>query len=93
MLYREDPRINVRSRGTSPNSKQWLSLNDILWATLILVMESKHKQMILSQYQQQLVATVMVLDIPDEYQYMDEELQELLVAAIDPILDELCQLG
>ncbi len=48
---------------------------DIRWADLILVMEKKHKNRILAQFKQWADPTfIYVLDIPDDYQYMDPEL-------------------
>lgn len=48
---------------------------DIRWADLILVMEKKHNKRILAQFKQWVDHTsIYVLDIPDDYQYMDPEL-------------------
>jgi predicted protein tyrosine phosphatase len=46
-LYRHDPRVNVRSAGTSANAKKSISEQDLIWADL--VMENKHKKIITSQ--------------------------------------------
>lgn len=52
---------------------------DIRWADLILVMEKKHKSRILAQFKQWTDYTpIYVLDIPDDYPYMDPELVEQL---------------
>ena len=50
-------------------------------------MESRHKQQITEQFSKQLLhKKLFVLDIPDEYHYMDPELIELLQLAIRPYL-------
>lgn len=78
-IYRRDPRINVRSAGTSAKAKRSVSLKDIAWAGMVFVMEKKHKQILSRQFPHDMAETeVIVLDIPDEYQFMDAELVELL---------------
>lgn len=54
---------------------------------MIFVMEQKHKQNIKEKFPNQLQhKKVMVLDIPDDYHYMDEELIEILTEAMQPYL-------
>ena len=51
-------------------------------------MEQKHKQNIKEKFPNQLQhKKVIVLDIPDDYQYMDEELIEILKQVMQPYLD------
>ena len=86
-IYSKDPRVNVRSAGTSPRAKRTVNAKDIAWAELILVMEHKHKDRLKAQYNKLLLhKKVIVLDIPDEYQYMDEELVELIEASVEGYL-------
>jgi predicted protein tyrosine phosphatase len=85
-LYRHDPRVNVRSAGTSASAKKKISEQDLIWADLVLVMENKHKKIITSQYQNLDLPSIMVLDIPDDYQYMDYELVEMLKASTESVL-------
>lgn len=55
-----------------------MSAKDIVWADLIAVMEYKHKEALQEKNLKQLKhKTVIVLDIPDDYHYMDEELIEI----------------
>lgn len=71
--------VSTRSAGTSKHAKHTVSSKDIAWADLIFVMEQKHKQNIKEKFQNQLQhKQVIVLDIPDDYPYMDEELIEIL---------------
>ena len=79
--------LHTRSAGTSRNAKHRISIKDTLWAEQIFVMESRHKQQIKEQFSKQLShKTVFVLDIPDDYHYMDPELIKLLQLAMQPYL-------
>ena len=79
--------IATRSAGTSKHAKHTISSKDIAWADLIFVMEQKHKQNIKEKFPQLLQhKKVIVLDIPDDYHYMDEVLVELLYEVMQPYL-------
>lgn len=68
--------IHTRSAGTSKQAKHQVSAKDIVWADLIAVMEHKHA--LQEKFSKQLQhKTILVLDIPDDYHYMDEELIEV----------------
>ena len=73
-MYAYDHRIEVRSAGVSAKSRHQLSINDVEWADLILVMETKHQSRILGAFRDLDLPLIESLDIPDEYEYMDEEL-------------------
>lgn len=78
-VFRDDPRLSVRSAGLSPRSPRQLRANDLAWADVVFVMESEHRQRIRGEFQEALGDTPLhVLDIPDDYQFMDAELVELL---------------
>lgn len=77
-VWRHHPEVSVRSAGTSPKACRTVSANDIQWADVIFVMEEKHKSRLKAQFTRLLgYKDIHVLDIPDEYQYMDEELIEI----------------
>lgn len=79
--------LSTRSAGTSKHAKHTVSLKDIVWANMIFVMEQKHKQNIKEKFAQQLQhKKVVVLDIPDDFPYMDEELIEILKDTMLPYL-------
>lgn len=89
--YRNDPRIEVRSACLSPGSPRRLSDQDLSWADLVMVMERKHKSRILDGFRSHPeLPPIVVLDIPDDYQFMDPELIRLLrERADDEIADFL----
>jgi predicted protein tyrosine phosphatase len=79
--------LSTRSAGTSKHAKHTISLKDIAWADMIFVMEQKHKQNIKEKFAQQLQhKKVIVLDIPDDFLYMDEALIEILKETMLPYL-------
>lgn len=79
--------ISTRSAGTSRHAKHTISVRDIAWADLIFVMEEKHLKQIKAQFSNALIdKRIIALDIPDDYQYMDEELIDILQQSIEHYL-------
>ncbi len=90
-LYRNDPRVEVRSAGLSPEARRRVTARDLAWADLVLTMEREHG----ARLRQQFPALsdwppVACLDIPDDYAFMDAELVDLLVGGTEPHLAPLC---
>jgi predicted protein tyrosine phosphatase len=78
-VWRRHPLVNARSAGTSASARRMVSAADLAWADVVLVMEDKHKSRLLAEHRALLQDKVLhVLDIPDDYRYMDAELVELL---------------
>ncbi|GAA4454250.1 protein tyrosine phosphatase [Novipirellula rosea] len=91
-IYRRDDRISVRSRGTAKAAVQTIRSSDVVWADAILVMEDKHRQRILADFpDESKFKSVHVLDIPDDYRFMDDDLLELIKSAAEPVIDQLTQ--
>ncbi|PQO27725.1 low molecular weight protein tyrosine phosphatase family protein [Blastopirellula marina] len=89
-IYCDDARLSVRSRGLSPKAARRLSNNDLDWAHIIFVMEHEHLDRLRSQYRNYLSRRrVHVLDIPDEYPYMDSRLVELLQDRVEYFLTQI----
>ncbi|MDD7985462.1 hypothetical protein PQO01_20795 [Lentisphaera marina] len=87
-IYKNHSRINVRSAGTSRKAKRTISYSDIKWADVICVMESKHRSKLKADFRDLMNhKKIYVLDIEDNYKYMDLELIELLSQTIDPIIE------
>ncbi|MCX2573971.1 low molecular weight protein tyrosine phosphatase family protein [Pedobacter sandarakinus] len=85
-IFKNHPNHQVRSAGTAPSARIKLTAKHISWADIIFVMEKKHKQQIAEKFNSQLIASMIVLDIPDDYQYMDEELIDELTAKVSSYL-------
>ncbi|MDQ1141086.1 low molecular weight protein tyrosine phosphatase family protein [Pedobacter agri] len=78
-IYKNHPEHQVRSAGTEPSARIKLNAKHVIWADLIFVMEKKHKQRIKEKFSEEIVdKKIVIMDIPDEYQYMDKELIEEL---------------
>ena len=88
-IYKDDERIDVRSAGMSGKSKHSITNNDIEWADLILVMEGGYKSHILGLFRDIALPKIENLDIPDEYEYMDEELVELIEKRVEYYIEKL----
>jgi protein-tyrosine phosphatase len=82
-IFRKSPYFNVKSAGTEPTAVVRVNLKLIEWADIIFVMENKHKSRLKSLFSNEISnKRIIVLDIPDEYQYMDEELIEILKSSV-----------
>jgi len=78
-IFKNHSQHQIRSAGTAPSARIKLNPRHILWADLIFVMEKKHKQIIAEKFNEEIVnKRIIILDIPDDYQYMDEHLIEEL---------------
>ena len=86
-VFEKDPMLDVRSRGVSRTARRTVNSHDIKWADLVLVMEPKHEQRLRADYPGEMKFTEChVLDILDNYKFMDPELVELLTATVRPLL-------
>ncbi len=78
-VYRDVEGINARSAGTAAAARVRVNEQHLQWADLIMVMEDHHKKRLLQDYRDVLQGKdIIVLNIPDEYAYMDAELVALL---------------
>lgn len=88
-LYKEHQNHAVKSAGTEPSARIKLTSKLIEWADLIFVMEKRHKQRMTDKFSEAVKEKqIIVLDITDEYGYMDEELVESLKASVSPHLED-----
>lgn len=86
-IFKNHPDHEVKSAGTAPSARIKINAKHILWADLIFVMEKEHRQKIRQNFNEELSdKELVVLDIPDDYQYMDEELIQELEAKVSPFL-------
>jgi len=85
-IFCNDQRIHIMSAGLSEKSTRRLTVSDIEKADIIIVMEHEHTSRIRAMYRSNAIAPIEVLGIDDIYEYMDNELIELLQSGINSIL-------
>ncbi len=86
-VFKNRQGIQARSAGTEPSARIKVTAAMIVWADIVFVMEKKHKQRLLENHRDTCNdKQIVVLDIPDEYQYMDKELVEMIRASVAPYL-------
>ncbi|GGC61014.1 protein-tyrosine-phosphatase [Pedobacter quisquiliarum] len=89
-LFKRLNGYEVRSAGTAESARVRVNEKLLVWADIIFVMERDHKKRLQQKFSSDVLNKEMiVLDIPDEYQYMDEALVEILNETILPYLDNL----
>ncbi len=88
-LYRTDPRLAVRSAGVKGGARRQVTETDFQWAHVIFVMEREHRSILRQNFPLPPFPEIVVLDIPDDYAYMDPELQQLLRDSVDPVMENL----
>ena len=78
-VFADEPGLEVDSAGLSPDAVVPVTPEQIEWADLIFVMESSHRRRLNERFAQHLRGKrVVVLNIPDDYAFMDPALVELL---------------
>ena len=86
-LWRQRPGFSARSAGTSPNARKTVGAADLQWADCIFVMEKKHKNRLQAEFGRIVqFKTIYVLEIPDDYKFMDQELIDELEARVGTFL-------
>jgi predicted protein tyrosine phosphatase len=75
--------IEATSAGTNNDAEQPLTGDMIEWADVVLVMERHHRNRVSKKFREQLKGKqLLVLGIPDDYDYMQPELVSLLKARL-----------
>jgi len=82
-IYRGSRTVEVRSAGTSQKANHVVSHKDAAWADIILCMEEKHSDKMSQLFPDAQLPKIIVLDIPDEYEFMDPELVDMLRSEIE----------
>jgi predicted protein tyrosine phosphatase len=88
-IYRNDARLEVRSAGTRAEANRRVSEKDLRWAQFVFVMESEHKRWITTHFVGLSLPPIDVLEIPDDFEFMDPALQEMFRLMLDPEIDRL----
>ncbi len=78
-LFKKVPGLAVRSAGTSAKARVKVTTKLLAWADLVLVMERRHQEILQQKFPEIISGKELhVLNIPDEYEYMGEELVRIL---------------
>ena len=81
------PGVEAQSAGTNHDAENPISGDQIEWADLIFVMEPVHRQKLQQRFGPLLRAkNLVVLAIPDKFEYMDRQLIEILKQKVTPYL-------
>jgi predicted protein tyrosine phosphatase len=85
--FASHPGIKVASAGTNTDADNALTAELVRWADLIFVMEKAHRNKVQKRFKAELKhARLICLDIPDEFEFMDEALVKLLKARVTRFL-------
>jgi predicted protein tyrosine phosphatase len=88
-IFSRSPSLEVRARGLSASAVRRLKAADVAWADVIFVMESDHQRQLVDLFRAELGGRpIHVLDISDEYHFMDPDLVELLEDGVHAVLGE-----
>lgn len=86
-IFKNSQEHQAKSAGTEPSARIKITEKLINWADIIFVMEKKHKDRINQRFASVVdEKELIVLDILDEYQFMDEELVDLIKLSVSPYL-------
>jgi predicted protein tyrosine phosphatase len=78
-IFADHPKIDVDSAGLNHDAEVPLSEEQVKWADLIIVMEKTHRSRLNQKFKSALAGKrITVLNIPDNYDYMDPDLISLL---------------
>lgn len=86
-VFRDVDGLSVRSAGTNQSARRVVSVRDIAWAEVIFVMEQKHLDRLREAFRDEVRTKVVhVLEIADDYRFMDKELVEILDERVGAVL-------
>lgn len=81
------PGLETDSAGLADDADNPLSADQLVGCDLVCVMERAHLRRLKARFGQQLRGVrVVCLDIPDDYDFMDPRLVELLLRRVPPLL-------
>ncbi|GAA5484632.1 low molecular weight protein tyrosine phosphatase family protein [Haloferula sargassicola] len=86
-IYAERAGIEVDSAGLNHDAEVPISPEQLAWADLIVVMEKEHRSRLTRRFSKHLAGKrIAVLNIPDDYDFMDPVLIGLLEKRCQPYL-------
>jgi predicted protein tyrosine phosphatase len=88
-IFHGAPGVEARSAGTETNARIKITAGHISWADIIFVMEKKHLRRLQDRFREEISQKhIVCLHIPDDYQFMQPELVDLLEAGVSPHLND-----
>ena len=86
-IFRDDPRVEVRSAGCRNDATVAVTAESLQWADLIFVMERSQRNLIRTRFEEIYQRKrIICLYIEDVYDYMDPMLIRLLTERVEPHL-------
>lgn len=78
-IYSKKAGFSARSAGVSDKSTHTVSERDLLWSDIVFVFEAEYSSRIMQKFGHlKDLPPIRNLDIPDKYQFMDQELIHLI---------------
>lgn len=88
-VWRNRPGFSVESAGTSRRARKTVTAEMLQRADVIFVMEQKHKNRLVADYQRIIQHKKLhIMDIPDDYQFMDPALVKLIEERVSNLLGQ-----
>lgn len=88
VIYKDHPKAEVKSAGTDKMAENQVNESLLSWADLIIVMENSHRNWIGKKYRDFFKSKrIVILGIPDEFEFMQPELITLLKARMDRFIE------
>ncbi|NHM07977.1 protein tyrosine phosphatase [Flavobacterium sp. CYK-4] len=76
-IYKNHPEFIVKSAGTENSARVKINSKLLIWADVIFVMEKHHKEKLILNFPSETKnVEIIILEIADNYKYMDKELIE-----------------
>lgn len=89
-IFKTSVEHHAKSAGTEPGARIKIIVKLINWADIIFAMGKRHEQRIIENFPFETAdKPVIVLEIADEYRYMDEELIATIQLSVEPYLGAL----
>jgi len=86
-VFASHPGCEVASAGTNNDAENPVTAELLEWADIVFVMERQHRNKLQQRFRPVLKTTrIICLDIPDDYDFMDEQLIRLLQAKVSRFL-------
>ena len=86
-LYSDTPGLEVASAGLNNDAETPVTPELLEWSDRIFVMERNHRNRLTNKFKPHLQGKrITVLDIPDDYDFMDETLLMILEQKLTPMI-------